>query len=137
MLPSGVLQGGDLRQGKILYNDRAEIACLRCHIAEGKGGVVGPSLDGLGKRLDPQQILKAVLDPNESIVPGYASERFVMNDEEEYSGVVLEEDEQKNTHTARRRIKFICCQKYAATKVCDAISHAGRDCFRTQSQGAA
>ena len=95
MLPSGVLQGGDLRQGKVLYNDRAEIACLRCHIAEGKGGVVGPSLDGLGKRLDPQQILKAIIDPNESIVPGYASERFVMNDEEEYSGVVIEEDEQR------------------------------------------
>ena len=95
MLPSGVLQGGDLRQGKILYNDRAEIACLRCHIAEGKGGVVGPSLDGLGKRLDPQQILKAIIDPNESIVPGYASERFVMNDEEEYSGVVIEENDKR------------------------------------------
>ena len=94
MLPLGVLQGGDLHQGKILFNDRAEIACLRCHIAEGQGGVVGPSLDGLGKRLAPPQILKAVLDPNESIVPGYASERFVMNDEEEYSGVVIEENEQ-------------------------------------------
>ena len=137
ILPFEVLQGGDVQKGGILFNDRAEIACLRCHIAEGKGGIVGPSLDGLGTRLDPPQILKAVLDPNESIVPGYASERFVMNDEEEYSGVVIEENEQRILIRQGDGSSLSVDQKYAATKVCDAISHAGRDCFRTQSQGAA
>ena len=42
-----------------------------------------------------QELLLDIIDPNESIVPGYASERFVMNDEEEYSGVVLEENDKR------------------------------------------
>ena len=87
-----VLYGGDVVRGRDLFRNRAEIACLRCHIAEGQGGIVGPALDGLSQRLNRKQILEAVLDPNASIAPGYAAERFVMHDEEEYSGIVVQEN---------------------------------------------
>jgi quinoprotein glucose dehydrogenase len=93
VFPVEVLHGGDVARGKTLFKDRAEIACLRCHIAEGQGGIVGPPLDGLTKRLSHLQILKAVLDPNETIAPGYAFERFVMDDEEEYTGIVIDEND--------------------------------------------
>jgi quinoprotein glucose dehydrogenase len=89
-----VLHGGDPIKGRYLFEQRAEIACLRCHRITGKGGVVGPALDGLGQRASTQAILRSILYPNEVMAPGYVSERFTLQNEEEWVGVVLEEDDE-------------------------------------------
>jgi mono/diheme cytochrome c family protein len=46
-------------------------ACLACHVLEGEGGAIGPSLDGLGGRRSMDQIRRAILDPLADTVPGY------------------------------------------------------------------
>jgi putative heme-binding domain-containing protein len=56
--------------------------------------VVGPALDGLGQRASTQAILRSILYPNEVMAPGYVSERFTLQNEEEWVGVVLEEDDE-------------------------------------------
>ena len=39
------------------------LACLGCHRIGGEGGSIGPSLDGLGERLDASFVLEMILDP--------------------------------------------------------------------------
>jgi len=93
-IPEELLSGGDVLKGKTIFRDRAEVACMRCHASEGEGGVVGPVLDRISERLTPHQILESILYPNESITPGYASERFLLKDGEEMAGIVLEDADQ-------------------------------------------
>jgi quinoprotein glucose dehydrogenase len=90
-LPLEVLHGGNVERGRAIFRDRADVACMRCHRAEGEGGVVGPDLDRLSERLTRNQILESVLYPNAAIAPGYASERFFLSNDEDLAGVVLEE----------------------------------------------
>ena len=37
--------------------------CIACHMLEGQGGAVGPALDGVGSRLEPEYIKKWLTDP--------------------------------------------------------------------------
>lgn len=92
-LPVEVLHGGDAERGRTIFRDRADVACMRCHRAEGQGGVVGPDLDRLSERLMRNQILESILYPNAAISPGYTSERFFLSDDEDVAGVVLEESD--------------------------------------------
>lgn len=46
-------------------------ACLGCHVLDGTGGPVGPAFDGIGGRLDPAAIRKAILDPNADVSAGF------------------------------------------------------------------
>jgi mono/diheme cytochrome c family protein len=46
-------------------------ACLACHVLDGEGGAIGPSLDGLGDRRSVDEIRRAILDPLADTVPGY------------------------------------------------------------------
>ncbi len=40
--------------------------CAACHAIEGKGGVLGPQLDGIGGR-GPDRLLEDILDPNRNV----------------------------------------------------------------------
>jgi len=51
-----------------LYNEKG---CVGCHQLEGKGGQVGPPLDGMGRRHDAAYIRRAILMPNAEIAKGY------------------------------------------------------------------
>jgi mono/diheme cytochrome c family protein len=39
------------------------LSCLGCHSWRGEGGRVGPSLDGIVRRLTPEEVVRVVLDP--------------------------------------------------------------------------
>ena len=54
---------------------------------------MGPSLDHLGDRLSAEAILEAILEPNASVTLGYVSENVVLHNEEEWVGVVTQQDE--------------------------------------------
>ncbi len=46
--------------------------CQACHVIGGVGGPVGPSLDGVGSRLVPEQIRESIINPNAAITEGFA-----------------------------------------------------------------
>lgn len=52
--------------------------CLLCHVLAGEGAAIGPPFDGMGARLDAQQIRRAILEPNADIAAGYESFAGVM-----------------------------------------------------------
>ncbi len=55
-----------------------ELQCIACHKLGAEGQEVGPSFDGIGARLSPDEIRQAILDPAASVSPGYEQFAGVM-----------------------------------------------------------
>lgn len=55
--------------------------CVGCHTLEGKGGNVGPALDGVGNRLTEAQLATWLADP-QAVKPGTAMPKIPMSDAE-------------------------------------------------------
>jgi len=51
-----------------LYNEKG---CVGCHQLDGKGGVVGPSFDHIGKTRNAEYIRRSILLPNADTAKGY------------------------------------------------------------------
>lgn len=45
--------------------------CNACHVVDGQGGPIGPSLDDVGGRLSEAQIRQSILEPNADTAAGY------------------------------------------------------------------
>jgi ubiquinol-cytochrome c reductase cytochrome b subunit len=62
----------DEAQARNLINS---LGCKGCHSFEGSGGALGPALDGVGKRLDDQQLEAKLLHPKaanpDTLMPSY------------------------------------------------------------------
>jgi mono/diheme cytochrome c family protein len=55
-----------------------EMQCIACHKLGTEGQEVGPHFDGIGSRLSPDEIRRAILDPAASISPGFEQFAGVM-----------------------------------------------------------
>ena len=66
-----LMSGGHHRLGKQIVYENTRSECLRCHTIGGRGGIAGPSLDGVGDRLQSEQLLSALLTPNTDIADGF------------------------------------------------------------------
>jgi nitric oxide reductase subunit C len=66
-LDSTPLTRFQVRRTERILEDR--LACLGCHRIAGRGGRIGPSLEGLSERLQPGFVLEAILDPGRAM-PG-------------------------------------------------------------------
>ncbi len=62
---------GDPRRGEDLFRNSPVAACASCHTVNGKGGDVGPILDGIAVRSDKAYILESLMDPNAKLAKGY------------------------------------------------------------------
>jgi quinoprotein glucose dehydrogenase len=84
--------GGDAENGRKVFRENASLACLKCHVAtDGDGGVVGPKLAGIGKRLSRLQLIESILDPNRALSPGYEGVVFSLVDDTFVEGAVVSE----------------------------------------------
>jgi mono/diheme cytochrome c family protein len=55
-----------------------ESTCLACHQLDGAGPAIGPSFDGVGGRLSPEEIRRAILEPAAEVSPGFEAFASVM-----------------------------------------------------------
>lgn len=62
---------GDAKRGEDLFHNSPVAACASCHMVSGKGGDVGPILDGVAVRSDKDYILESLMDPNAKFAKGY------------------------------------------------------------------
>ncbi len=62
---------GDPKRGEDLFYNSPTAACASCHTVKGKGGDVGPILDGLAVRSDKAYILESLMDPNAKLAKGF------------------------------------------------------------------
>jgi len=86
------LHGGDAPNGRKVFRENVSLACLKCHVAsDGDGGIVGPRLEGIGKRLSRLQLLESILDPNRALSPGYEGVVFTLADDTYVEGAIVSE----------------------------------------------
>jgi putative heme-binding domain-containing protein len=76
----------DAARGRELFMQK----CVACHVAEGRGHVVGPDLAALTDRSVPG-LLTAILDPSRSVEPKYAMYQVITADGRSYAGVLAAE----------------------------------------------
>ena len=62
---------GDIKRGEELFQKHPLALCSQCHAVAGKGGNVGPALDGLATRKDPAYITESLLEPNAKLAEGF------------------------------------------------------------------
>jgi len=62
---------GDIKRGSDLFFTSPTAACASCHTVGGKGGAVGPILDGIAVRSDKDYILESLMEPNAKFAKGY------------------------------------------------------------------
>jgi len=62
---------GDPKRGEDLFYNSPIAACASCHTVKGKGGDVGPILDGIAVRADKAYIVESLMDPNAKLAKGF------------------------------------------------------------------
>ena len=65
------IAAGDPKRGEELFFTSPTAACSSCHTVKGKGGDVGPILDGIAVRGDKAYILESLMDPNAKLAKGF------------------------------------------------------------------
>ncbi len=55
--PTVVSGESDAKKGRSLFQEKG---CTHCHTIEGAGGTIGPRMDGVGKRLNKDQIVHQI-----------------------------------------------------------------------------
>ena len=65
------LAAGDPRRGEDLFFNSPTASCASCHTVKGKGGSVGPILDGIAVRSDRAYIVESLMDPNAKLAKGF------------------------------------------------------------------
>src|SRR6185503_14864148 len=62
---------GDSKRGEDLFYNSPTAACASCHTVKGKGGAIGPILDGIAVRSDKAYIVESLMDPNAKLAKGF------------------------------------------------------------------
>ena len=87
--PPYPLDGGDPAKGAEVFASEAA-KCVSCHAIGGKGGAIGPSLDGLKDR-DLAMIYRDIAEPSTVIVPEYLTYTVARKDGQIAVGIVRAE----------------------------------------------
>lgn len=62
---------GDAQRGEEIFWNHPVAACKNCHMLKGQGSTVGPALDGVAGRKDPNYLKQSLLEPNAVLAPGF------------------------------------------------------------------
>jgi quinoprotein glucose dehydrogenase len=91
------LEGGDAENGRKIFFEKAEAGCAKCHKAKGRGGEVGPVLDGIGAQKARQYLLESIVSPNKEIAQGFAQAVLLLNSDAVETGRIEKEDDKALT----------------------------------------
>ncbi len=83
------LTEGDAKRGEQIFNTHQIAACIRCHVVDGKGGPIGPPLDGIASRKEKDYLLESLVNPQAVMAEGWQAEVSPMPP----MGVLLKEQE--------------------------------------------
>ena len=81
---------GDEKRGAAIFHSGVGVTCRTCHRIGSEGPDVGPSLEGVGRKLTRPQLLESLLQPSKTIDPKYATWTVVTEGGDVYSGLLVE-----------------------------------------------
>ena len=108
--------GGNRRNGKIVFADMKGAACIKCHKAEGQGGEVGPDLNSAGAKYNRTQIIEHILYPSRIILDGYQQTTVFTKDGETQNGIVRGETPEELTLVDTEGKKHVIAKKQIDTR---------------------
>jgi putative membrane-bound dehydrogenase-like protein len=85
-----LVQQSDPNRGIQVFQSQ-KAACTACHKAAHVGGVIGPHLQGIGKRRTPRDLVESILFPSASLVQSYEPWTVLTADGRTLTGVLLED----------------------------------------------
>ena len=80
---------GDAVAGEVIFK---QVGCASCHIVNGAGGFLGPSLDAIGVRRPSQKVRLDVLEPSAELAEGFETVVVETANGETVEGVLKNED---------------------------------------------
>jgi quinoprotein glucose dehydrogenase len=80
---------GDIARGKALVESSK---CLDCHRIADVGSRVGPDLSDIGKLRSPEQLRRAIVAPDDDVLPEHRSVRVVTREGKPVVGRLLNQD---------------------------------------------
>lgn len=83
---------GDATRGRELFLKAAGVQCRNCHQVGEHGKELGPKLDGIAKKLTPEQILESILQPSKKIEPKFVSYLMETSEGQVHSGLLVKRD---------------------------------------------
>ena len=78
---------GDFERGRKVFLDAEKSLCIKCHRVGEQGERIGPELTGIGARFGRVYLIESILDPNRSVVTGFATLRIETKDGRVFTGV--------------------------------------------------
>jgi putative heme-binding domain-containing protein len=85
------VRNGDPARGESIYR-RKELSCVTCHAIGGAGGKVGPDMTSIGASSPVDYLVESLFMPNSKVKEGYNSVIISTKDNDEFSGVFVQED---------------------------------------------
>lgn len=85
------LYGGDAESGRRIFYRNEAAQCIRCHVINGEGGEAGPDLSSVGSRLAREDMLRAMVDPDVQIAPGFGTVTLILQNGDTVRGVLSDE----------------------------------------------
>jgi len=92
---SDTLEGGDVARGRELFFTKGEVSCVRCHYAEGKGGDVGPKLDGIAATKLRPYLLESIVAPNATVAEAFRTTVILTDAGQTVAGIIVSEDAER------------------------------------------
>jgi putative heme-binding domain-containing protein len=86
---------GELDRGRSVARGRelfTAVTCVTCHRVEESGGVIGPELGEVARRLQPPELLTAILEPSRAINEKYRTWVIALKDGRVLSGNITRQD---------------------------------------------
>ena len=80
---------GNVAAGESFFRGKGQ--CATCHIARGEGRAGGPDLSNIGRQMTVPELIRALVEPNAAIAPGYATARVQLKDGRTLRGFVRNE----------------------------------------------
>jgi putative heme-binding domain-containing protein len=82
---------GDAAKGKAVFNAQAT-SCIKCHqVSPTEGGLIGPSLVGVGSKYDKAKLIESVVYPSKQIFDGFQQTIVKTKDDDVIAGIVKRE----------------------------------------------
>jgi quinoprotein glucose dehydrogenase len=85
------LNGGSRQTGREIFMYNSTAQCTRCHAIGTEGGQVGPELSSIGKNLNREELLEALVDPSKRLAPGFGTVTLKLKEGQEVTGILAKE----------------------------------------------
>jgi putative membrane-bound dehydrogenase-like protein len=81
-----VATGGDARRGRRMFFS-PQMGCAKCHVAEGRGAIVGPDLSAVGRSTSRARLIESIVEPSREVAIDFQGYEIETKSGETFTGL--------------------------------------------------